>query len=181
MSENEVTAWLLKAAQETDAYVRQMTPMLKAAQETDALIQPYLPLLRGVQKHMDDLHAAIATVGSALPAPDLAQVMNAGLRELLSASSQQRDVLIAVPVASASGIAPLPPAVVSDADAGTEVAVPLDAKTVFLAILWVFTILLPLKMGLLPPEAQGIVRDYIATVGLTLTIHWRVSDSRKHD
>jgi hypothetical protein len=181
MSENEETSWLLKAAQEADAYVRQVPPMLKAAQETDALVQPYLPFLRDVQKHVDDLRATIATVGPVLAAPELAQAMNVGLYELLSVSPQQRDVLMPVPVASASGIAPPPSVVVSNADPGTEVAVPLDAKAVFLAVLWVFTILLPLKIGLLPPEAQAIIRDYIATVGLTLTIHWRVADSRKHD
>ncbi len=58
---------------------------------------------------------------------------------------------------------------------------PLDAKTIFLAILWVLAILLPLKIGQLPLEVQTIVRDYLATVGLALIIHWRVSDSRKQD
>lgn len=62
-----------------------------------------------------------------------------------------------------------------------EVAVPPDAKTVFLAILWVFAILLPLKIGLLPLDVHTIIRDYLVTVGTALVIHWRVSDSRKHD
>jgi hypothetical protein len=61
------------------------------------------------------------------------------------------------------------------------VAVPLDAKTVFLVVLWVCTILLPLKIGLLPLDVQAIIRDYLVAVGLALIIHWRVSDSRKHD
>lgn len=56
---------------------------------------------------------------------------------------------------------------------------PLDAKRVFLAVLWVFTILLPLKMDQLPPEVQTIVRDYVAIVGVTLAVHWRVNDSRR--
>jgi hypothetical protein len=58
---------------------------------------------------------------------------------------------------------------------------PLDAKTVFLAILWVFTILLPLKDGFLPPEVQTKIWEFVTAVNFTLTIHWRVSDSRKHD
>jgi hypothetical protein len=40
---------------------------------------------------------------------------------------------------------------------------------------------LPLKIGQLPPDVQIIIRDYLATVGLALIIHWRVSDSQKHD
>jgi hypothetical protein len=63
----------------------------------------------------------------------------------------------------------------------SDPGMPLDAKTVFLAVLWVCTILLPLKIGLLPPDVQAIIRDYLVTVGLVLIIHWRVSDSRKHD
>ena len=63
----------------------------------------------------------------------------------------------------------------------SDIGVPLDAKTVFLAILWVFAILLPLKIGLLSPDVQTIIRDYLVTVGTALIIHWRVTDSRKHD
>jgi hypothetical protein len=183
MSENEVPAWLLKASQEADAMVR-----------------PYLPLLRDlqkvqdVQKHMDEARAAMATVGPLPPpSPELVHVMNAGLRELLS-SSWQGNVPVSVPAANANGAAPPLPVVVSDADAvgaddreappasvpsRTEVAMPLDAKTIFLALLWVLAILLPLKIGQLPPEVQTIISDYLATVGLALIIHWRVSDSRK--
>jgi hypothetical protein len=63
----------------------------------------------------------------------------------------------------------------------TEVTMPLDAKTIFLTILWVLAILLPLKVGQLPPEVQASISNYLATVGLALIIHWRVSDSRKRD
>jgi hypothetical protein len=66
-------------------------------------------------------------------------------------------------------------------DAQTGPGMPLDAKTVFLAVLWVFTILLPLKMDQLPPEVQIIIRDYVSTVGVTLAIWWRVNDGRKRD
>jgi len=62
-----------------------------------------------------------------------------------------------------------------------ELVVPLDAKTIFLAILWLLAIALPLDIGQLPLEAQIIIRDYLATIGLALIIHWRVSDSRRQD
>ena len=193
MSENEVPPWLLKAAQEADAYVRQMTPMLEAAHEANAMGKHYLWALRGAQKRADEARASTAAAIDQLPPPppELVQAMNVGLREMLSSSRQQRDVSVLVPVASTSGVA-LPPSVtVWDVGAPTdtptaredmpdEVAVPLDAKTVFLALLWVLTILLPLKIGLLPADVEAIIRDYLTTVSLALTIHWRVSDSRKN-
>jgi hypothetical protein len=176
--------------------------LLKAAQAADAMIRPYLPLLRDlqklqdVQKHVDEARAAMAAIGPLPPpAPELVRVMNAGLHELLSAS-WQHEVPVTAPVASASGAAPSPAVVVSDTDAGraddeeappvtvppcTEVVGPLDAKTVFLALLWVLATLLPLKIGRLPPDIQTVIRDYLATVGLALIIHWRVSDTMKRD
>jgi hypothetical protein len=185
MSENEGSAWLLKAAQ-----------------EADAMIQPYLPLLQDLQKlqdvrkHIDEARAGIAAVGPLPPpSPELVRAMNAGLHGLLS-SSWQGDGPVPVPVANASGTAPPLPVVVSDADvtgaddreappvsvpSQTEVVAPLDARTIFLALLWVLAILLPLKIEQLPPDVQTIIRDYLATVGLALIIHWRVSDIRKHD
>jgi hypothetical protein len=185
MDENEVPAWLMKAAQEADAMIRPYLPLLQDLQK-----------LQDVRKHIDEARAAIAAVGPLPPpSPELVRVMNAGLYGLLS-SSWQGDVPVPVPVANASRTAPPLPAVVSDADAAgaddreappvsvpshTEVVVPPDAKMIFLALLWVLTILLPLKMGQLPPDVQIIIRDYLATVGVALIIHWRVSDSRKHD
>jgi hypothetical protein len=176
--------------------------LLKAAQEADAMVRPYLPLLRDlqklrdVQKHVDEARAAMAAIGPLPPSdPELVRVMNAGLHELLSAS-WQREVPVPVPVASPSGAAPSPAVVVSDtdvvrADDGeappfavppcTEMAGPLDAKTIFLALLWVLATLLPLKIGRLPPDVQTVIRDYLGTVGLALIIHWRVSDTSRRD
>ena len=191
MNENDVPEWVLKAAQETNAYVQQMTPMLKTAQEADDVVRPYLPLLRDVQKYMDEFRSVMATVGSALPPPELVQVMSAGMRELLWPSRQQRDVSVRGPVATVSAAAPAGQVVVSDAGTATdtlavredspgEVAVPLDAKTVFLAILWVLTLALPPVVVLtLPVEVQSIIAGYVAAVGVALIVHWRVSDSRK--
>jgi hypothetical protein len=181
MSENEVPTWLEKAAQEADAMVRPYLPLLGDLQR-----------LQDVQKHIEEARAAMAPVGPLPPpSPELVRIMKAGLRELVS-SSWHRDV----PVADASEAALPPSVVVSNADSvrmddreaqpvsvpsRTEMAMPLDAKTIFLAILWVLTVLLPLKIEQLPLEVQTIIRDYLATVGLALIIHWRVSDSRKPD
>ena len=66
-------------------------------------------------------------------------------------------------------------------DSPADVGMPLDAKTVFLATLWVFAILLPLKIGQLSPDVQTIIRDFVGTISLALIIHWRVQDSRKRD
>jgi hypothetical protein len=141
---------------------------------------------------MDEARAAMAAVGPLpTPSPELVRVMKAGLRELLASSCRED-----VPVANASETAPPLPVVVSNADAvgaddreappvggpsRAEVTMPLDTKTIFLAILWVLAILLPLKIGQLPPQVQTIIGDYLATVGLALIIHWRVSDNRKQD
>lgn len=172
--------------------------LLKAAQEANEIIRPYLPLLRDAQKHMDEVRAVMAAVGPLpLPPPELAQVMNSGLREMLSLSRQQRNAFFPVPAAGITGTGGvvLPKMMLAGAgemtastatatlavrdDSPADVGMPLDAKTVFLAILWVFAILLPLKIGLLPPEVQAIIRDYLVTIGTALIIHWRVTDSRK--
>ena len=43
-------------------------------------------------------------------------------------------------------------------DSSTDIGMPLDAKTVFLAILWLFTFVLPPVLVLmLPAEAQAII------------------------
>jgi hypothetical protein len=144
---------------------------LRAVQEANKIVRPYLP-------------------------PELVQIMNAGLREMLSLSRQQRNVFVHPAVATAVATVPQVSVFVRDGDAvraddrevslvsassTTDVGMPLDAKTVFLAIVWVFAVLLPLKIGLLPSEVQTIIRDYLVTVGTALIIHWRVQDSRKHD
>lgn len=185
MSDNEVPAWLLKAAK-----------------QADAMVQPYLPLLRDLQKlqdmqkHIDEACTAMAAVGPLPPpSPELVRVMSAGLHELLT-SSWPGNAPVPGPGAIGSGTASPLAAAVSDADAGEAddrevppvsvparagMAMPLDAKTVFLALLWVLAILLPLKVGQLPPEVQTIIGDYLSSVGLALIIHWRMSDSRKRD
>jgi hypothetical protein len=196
MNEYEVPPWLLKAAQETNAYVRQMAPMLKVAHELDEMVQPYLPLLRDGQKYqkqIDEARAVMATIGPLpLRPPELIHVMNSGFWELFSSFRQQREVFALAGVASASGAALSPSVLVSDAGAATDtltvqkdspadLGMQLDAKTVFLAIMWVFVILLPLKIGLLPPEVQTIIRDYIALVPAAVVIHWHVTGNGKRD
>ena len=65
-------------------------------------------------------------------------------------------------------------------DSSTDIGMPLDAKTVFLAILWLFTFVLPpVVVLMLPAEAQAIIAGYVAAVGNALIITWRVNDSRK--
>jgi hypothetical protein len=192
VSEHYLPDWLLKAAQETDAMVRQVTLLLEGAQEASYLRQ-MVSLLRFNQEAVDTARAAAATAGPSLPSPselDLALAMDAGMRELFAAVYQQRSALVHGPVGTVSIAAP--PGLVAVSDAGmatdtvivqkespTNVEMPLDAKTVFLAILWVFAILLPLKIGLLSPDVQTIIRDYLVTVGTALVIHWRVTDTRK--
>lgn len=58
----------------------------------------------------------------------------------------------------------------------------INATTVLVAVLWLLTIAIPPVVVLtLPVTAQSIIAGYVAAVGLTLIIHWRISDSRKHD
>ena len=168
--------------------------LLKAAQETDALIRKVIPIVRAAEQYVDEARAAQAAAGpSLLSGREVALAMDAGMRELFAAVYQQRSVVVHGLVATAIGSAPAPTVVVRDGDviraddrevgllSQSDIGVPLDAKTVFLAILWVFAILLPLKIGLLSPDVQTIIRDYLVTVGTALIIHWRVTDSRKHD
>jgi hypothetical protein len=165
--------------------------LLKAAVETDALIRKVLPIVRAAQQYADEARAAQAAAGpSLLPGSEVALAMDAGMRELFAAVRQQRNVSVHLPPATVSVRAHPVSVVFGDAGAAADtlsvrdestadVGMPLDAKTVFLAILWVFAILLPLKIGELPPDVQTIIRDYLVTVGTVLIIHWRVQDSRK--
>ena len=189
MNEYQVPAWLVKAAQEASAYARQMAPMLQAAQEADDMVRPYLPLIRDIQKAMNQLGMATAQ-SLPLPPPELVQVMNAGLREMLSSSWQQNAIVYGT-VGTVRVSAPAGSVGISDATAATEdqavavrdsgsPAVQIVAVTVFLVILWVLTIALPpLVVLTLPVTAQSIIAGYVAAVGLALIIHWRVTDSRK--
>ncbi len=188
MDERDMPPWLLQAMQEASALLQQVAPylpMLQDAQRHADEIRRVQPLIQAAQQYAEEIRAARAALEPALRGLELAQVMRAGLYELLWPPRQQRDVFIAVSAATAGATAPPPSVVMSDADALTvrkathgEVGMPLDAKTVFLVVLWVCTILLPLKVGLLPPEVQTIIWEYVAIVSLTLTVHWRVSDGR---
>lgn len=52
---------------------------------------------------------------------------------------------------------------------------------VFLTFLWVLTLALPpVVVLLLPVEVQSITAGYVTAVGVTLVIHWRMNDNRKH-
>lgn len=57
----------------------------------------------------------------------------------------------------------------------------LDAKTVFLAVLWALTIVPVLGDDQLPQEVHDKILNLLALVNFTLTIHWRVQDGRKRD
>jgi hypothetical protein len=178
--------------------------LVKAADETDAVVRKVMPIVRAAQQYMEDARAALADAGPSLPpARELALAMDTGMRELIAAVRGQAEhrTVYGSAIGYASGIvtatghairAPMILAEFGEAGAATDtltvsrrddspadVGMPLDAKTVFLAIIWVFAILLPLKIGELPPDVQTIIRDYLVTVGTALIIHWRVTDSRK--
>lgn len=183
MDENDVPPWLLKAAQETDAMVRKVMPLMQAAQET-----------------VDYARAALASAGLSPTARrdlDLALAMEAGMREFLTAARAHRTASDSFAgIISGTGIVALAPMAVAGvaevivaADTATvtvrddlpaNVGMPLDAKTVFLAIWWVMALLLPVAILLLSPEVQTIIMDFLVTIGTALIIHWRVTDSRKH-
>lgn len=192
MNEYEVPEWLLKAAQDASDLRRQIEPYLPMMQDVQRYgdeIRRATPHIQVAMQYAEQIRTAQAAVGPVAHALELVTVMNAGLQEFLWPARHQPAVSVAVPAATASATALPASVVVSGAGAATdtltmqkatprEVAVPLDAKTVFLVVLWVFAILLPLKIGLLPPDVQTIIRDYLVTVGIALVIHWRVSDSR---
>ena len=158
--------------------------LLKATDETDAIVRKVMPIVRAAQQYVEDARAAEAGAGpSLLSGRQLALAMEAGMREFF-AIVRQRDVVVHLPTAKVIVSALPVSGVIGDADVAVAddrktSPVPLDAKTVFLALLWVFTILLPLKIGQLPPHVQAIIRDFLTTVNFALMIHWRVSDSRK--
>lgn len=167
--------------------------LVKATEETDAMVRRVMPIVRATQRYAEDLRAAQAGAGTSLPSGrDLARAMGAGMREFL-AVLHQRDVVVYAAPATAFASVPIPMVFVMDGDvvgaddreappvALTDVGMPLDAKTVFLAIVWVFALLLPLKIGQLSPDIQTVIRDYLLTVGNALIITWRVQDSRRHD
>jgi len=53
---------------------------------------------------------------------------------------------------------------------------------VFLALLWLCTLVLPPVVVLaLPVEAQSIIAGYVAAVPVSVAITWRMRDNRKHD
>jgi hypothetical protein len=167
--------------------------LLKAAQETDALIRKVLVIVRAAQQHVDEARADQAAAGpSLLSGHEVALAMDAGMRELFAAVRGRRNVSILAAVATAHASALAVSVAIGETgaatdtltvqkEAQTDVGMPLDAKTVFLAIVWVFAILLPLKIGELPPEVQTIIRDFLVTIGTALIIHWRLQDGRKRD
>lgn len=170
--------------------------LLKLAQQIDALIREGMPIVRAAQRYVEEARAAQAAAGpSLLSGREAALAMDAGMHELLAAVRQQSEHRAGYSnIVGSLGLAPMGMAGVAEVsvttdtasvavvdDSPADVGMPLDAKTVFLAILWVFAILLPLKIGLLSPDVQAIIRDYLVTVGTALIIHWRVTDSRKHD
>lgn len=194
---------IVRAAQETVDVARaaqQFAEDAQAAQRyTEGLrtAQQFAEDARAAQQYLEDLRVAQAAAGPwPLPGRELMLAMEAGMRELLVAV-RLRNVLVDAAAITGTGSIALPKMAMGGAgevsvtadtatvtvrdDSPTDIGMPLDAKTVFLAMLWVFAILLPLKIGLLSPDVQTIIRDYLVTVGTALVIHWRVQDSRKHD
>jgi hypothetical protein len=178
VNESDVPDWLLKAAQQVDAFIRQGMPIVRAAQQ-----------------YVDEARAAQAAAGSSLlSGREVALAMDAGMRELIAAVRQQSPHRTDISFVGSVALAPFAVAGVAEVsvaadtatvtvrdDSPADVCMPLDVKTVFLAILWVFAILLPLKIGQLSPDVQAIIRDFVGTISLALIIHWRVQDSRKLD
>ena len=94
MSENDdVPDWLVKAAEETDAMVRKVMPIVQAAQATVDVArasQQFAEDAQAAQRYMEDFRAAQAAAGpSLLFGREVALVMDAGMRELFAAVSQQ--------------------------------------------------------------------------------------------
>jgi hypothetical protein len=184
MDENKIPEWLLRAAEQTDALVQN--------------------LVRATQQYVEEARAAQVVAGlSLLSGSDLTLAMDAGMHELFAAVRRQAEHRtahgsfagyasstasvtgfgsVALPRMGVTGTAEVTAAtgtLTVQKETQTDVGMPLDAKTVFLAIMWVFAILLPLKIAELPPEVQTIIRDFLVTIGTALVIHWRVQDGRK--
>jgi len=190
-----VPPWLRQAAQDASTLRRQMEPylpMMQDAQRYADEIRRATPLIQAAMQYAEQIRAAQAAVGPVLQALELVRLMNAGLYELLWPPRRRLDVSIpgrpgTVSVSALAGAIALSNAGAATdtltvrGDSPADVGMPLDAKTVFLAIVWVFAMLLPVAILLLSPEVQTIIMDFVVTVGAALIIHWRVQDSRKHD
>jgi hypothetical protein len=188
---------VLEAAQRHPDDFQRLMPEIQVVQQHAEEFWRLAPLIHAAQQHLEDARRKMPPAGPSLVSgQELALAMDAGLKELLWSFRRRIVYAPALPVASAIGFAhPALVVYVSDTDTITltedqtvavqesqSPAVPIDAKTVFLAILWLLTFALPPVVVLeLPAEAQSIIAGYVAAVGLMLMIHWRVNDSRKHD
>ena len=64
--------------------------LLKAAQQVDAFIRQGMPIVRAAQQYVDEARAAQAAAGSSLiSGREVALAMDAGMRELIAAVRQQ--------------------------------------------------------------------------------------------
>jgi hypothetical protein len=158
------------------------------------MVRKVMPIVRAAQRYAEEARAAQAAAGPSLsPGLELAVAMDAGMSELFAAIRGQRNAVVHAPTLTVGVSFPPVSVVVSDTgmatdtatvtmrgDSPADVGMPLDAKTVFLAILWVMALLLPVAILLLSPEAQTIIMDFLVSIGTALIIHWRVTDSRKH-
>jgi hypothetical protein len=166
VSDDQPPEWLTKAARETETILQRMSTLIRAAQKAETVtnVRQARPLDQTLETHQ--LCMGQVRFGKSATMT-LLLAMDAGLRELLLAFPLPHDVVIDGSAATVSASSGGGPAV-------------LDAKTVFLAILWVLTLALPPVVVLeLPVEVQSIIAGYIAAVGLTLMIHWRMNDNRK--
>jgi hypothetical protein len=164
VSDDQPPEWLTKAARETETILQRMSTLIRAAQKAETVTRQARPLDQTLQTHQ--LCMGQVRFGKSATMT-LLLAMDAGLRELLLAFPLPHDVVIDGSVATVSASSGGGPAV-------------LDARTVFLAILWVLTLALPPVVVLeLPVEVQSIIAGYIAAVGLTLMIHWRMNDRRR--
>lgn len=188
---------VLEAAQWHADDLQRLMPEIQVAQQGAEEVWRLAPLIHAAQQHLEDARREMTAAGPSLASgQELALAMDAGMKELLWSLCRRIVYAPALPVAGAIGFAhPALVVYVTDTDTVTMTedqtmavqesrspAVHIDAMTVFLAILWLFLILLALGPLLgLSAEVQLIIGGLIANVSFGLTITFRVIDKRKHD
>jgi hypothetical protein len=181
---------------------------LRSTHDGDAAIRQVISVARAARQYVREAQEAQAAAGLSLPSGrELAVALDAGMKEFLAIvrkQVEQRSVSVELPTArvtiaalpvsvvvgGSGAMAPMRAAGVLEVSAATDTltvqkdteadpGMPLDAKTVFLAVLWALTIVLILRGDQLPQEVHDKIMDFLALVNFTLTIHWRVNDSRR--
>ena len=125
VSENDdVPDWLVKAAEETDAMVRKVMPIVQAAQATVDVARPsqqFAEDTQAAQRYTEDLRAAQAAAGpSLLFGREVALAMDAGMRELFAAVSQQLNHRTGISFTGTAALVPFAVAGVAEAIVATD-------------------------------------------------------------